>query len=35
MTGKAPPRRIFERKGEPFWTSNGRQVVIGTPVGEK
>jgi RNA polymerase sigma factor (sigma-70 family) len=35
MTGKAPLKRIFERKGEPFWTSNGRQVVIGTPVGEK
>jgi len=35
LTGKAPIRRIFERKGQPFWTTNGRQVVIGTPVGEK
>jgi RNA polymerase sigma factor (sigma-70 family) len=35
MTGKAPVRRIFNQKGEPFWTSNGRQVVIGSPVGNK
>lgn len=34
MTGKAPLRRIFERKGQPFWTNNGLQVVIGAPVGQ-
>jgi RNA polymerase sigma factor (sigma-70 family) len=35
MTGKIPARRIFERKGQPFWTNNGRQVVIGMPIGKQ
>ena len=34
MKGETAPRRIFERKGEPFWTNHGQQVVIGTPVGQ-
>src|SRR5262249_53323371 len=29
LTGRTPPRRIFERSGEPFWVNSGRQVVIG------
>src|SRR5262249_30029402 len=30
MTGQtALPRRIFERRGEPIWIDDGRQVVIG------
>jgi Tol biopolymer transport system component len=33
MTGKTPARRIFERKGQPSWTNEGRHVVIGSPVG--
>ena len=33
LTGQSPPRRIFEKKGEPFWANDGRQVVIGVPVG--
>ena len=33
LTGQTPPRRIFEKKGEPFWANDGRQVVIGVPVG--
>jgi RNA polymerase sigma factor (sigma-70 family) len=33
--GASPPRRIFERKGEPFWSDGGRRVVIGVPVGER
>ena len=35
MAGKTPARRIFERKGQPFWTNNGRQVVIGMPIGKQ
>jgi len=35
MKGETAPRRIFERRGEPFWTNNGKQVVVGTPVGQK
>ena len=35
MSGKLPARRIFERMGEPFWSNNGQQVVIGLPVDEK
>ena len=35
MTGETPPRRIFDRKGEPFWANDGRQVIIGVPVGER
>jgi RNA polymerase sigma factor (sigma-70 family) len=34
MKGETAPRRIFERKGEPFWTNHGQQVVIGSPVGQ-
>ncbi len=31
MTGQRTlPRRIFDRRGEPFWINDGRQVVIGT-----
>ncbi len=31
MSGRtARPRRIFDRKGEPFWVNEGRQIVIGT-----
>jgi RNA polymerase sigma factor (sigma-70 family) len=33
MTGAIPPRRIFEQKGQPFWANDGRQVIIGVPVG--
>ena len=33
MTGETRPRRIFERKGVPFWVNDGRQVIIGAPVG--
>ena len=33
MKAETIPRRIFERRGQPFWTNNGRQVVIGSPVG--
>jgi RNA polymerase sigma factor (sigma-70 family) len=29
LTGRTPPRRIFERRGEPFWINDGRQVVLG------
>jgi RNA polymerase sigma factor (sigma-70 family) len=29
LTGKDRPRRIFDRRGEPFWINDGRQVVIG------
>ena len=35
MKGETPLRRIFERRGEAFWTNNGQQIVIGTPVGQK
>ena len=31
LTGQTPPRRIFEKKGEPFWANDGRQVIIGVP----
>ena len=33
MTGTTPPRRIFEQRGQPFWANDGRQVIIGVPVG--
>ena len=33
LTGQTPPRRIFEKIGEPFWANDGKQVVIGVPVG--
>ena len=29
MAGRIPPRRIFERRGDPIWVNEGRQVVIG------
>jgi peroxiredoxin len=32
MTGEISSRRIFERRGYPFWVRNGRQVVISTAV---
>ncbi len=28
MVGRIPPRRIFERRGDPIWVNEGRQVVI-------
>ncbi len=33
MNGENAPRRVFERKGNPFWSHEGRQVVISVPVG--
>jgi RNA polymerase sigma factor (sigma-70 family) len=33
MKGETAPRRKFERRGQPFWINNGRQVVIGSPTG--
>ena len=33
MTGATPPRRIFDKKGQPFWANDARQVIIGVPVG--
>jgi RNA polymerase sigma factor (sigma-70 family) len=35
MKGETTPRRIFERRGQPFWTNHGRQIVIGSPGGGK
>jgi RNA polymerase sigma factor (sigma-70 family) len=35
LTGQTPPRRIFEKQGQPFWANDGRQVIIGVPVGER
>ena len=29
MAGRIPPRRILERRGDPIWVNEGRQVVIG------
>ncbi len=26
LTGQTPPRRIFEKEGEPYWANDGRQV---------
>ena len=34
MKGETAPRRIFERRGEPFWMNNGHQVVIASPIGQ-
>ncbi|MGO9469461.1 MAG: sigma-70 family RNA polymerase sigma factor [Isosphaeraceae bacterium] len=33
LTGQTPPRRIFDKTGQPFWLNNGGQVIIGVPVG--
>jgi peroxiredoxin len=33
LTGRMPPRRIFEHRGQPFWVDEGRQVVIGAWAG--
>jgi Tol biopolymer transport system component len=33
VTGKTPPRRVFERFGIASWSDDGTQIVIGSPVG--
>jgi RNA polymerase sigma factor (sigma-70 family) len=33
LTGETPPRRILERKGQPFWTKHGRELVISVLIG--
>jgi RNA polymerase sigma factor (sigma-70 family) len=33
MNGETGPRRIFDQRGNPFWSREGRQVIISTPVG--
>jgi Tol biopolymer transport system component len=31
VTGKTPAKRIFDRKGLPTWSGDGKQLVISTP----
>jgi Tol biopolymer transport system component len=35
LTGKTRPRRIFEQKGQPCWSNDGRQIIIAVTVGEQ
>ncbi len=33
LTGRTPPRRIFQLRGQPFWVNDGRRLVIGAWAG--